>query len=339
MANTTGVQQTIPPIEAWSDILDQPRVQPIEHANPAVGLWSVETANSELSYLIRSFGPWRAGASFADECRVQAHLLKLGTPLAPPIVTDDGRLCVRDGDESYVLIARLPVEQLNIERSPNAESIAFKIGAAIGQLHLDLASYPWPVRSFEHDILKATFGDVYAKLPADVRARTIGRHYRHVESALSDLPPMQLIHGDCNSGNVLVHDGVVTGIIDLDHLPLGHRIYDLADYLGNRARAITAITASPAEREAQSTAFLATIHAYCAGYHHQNPLSEREWDALPSALMAAEIAGTSWSHLLLTELPERARPNECEQYEHGVRTLEWLTDNFDQLTEAISNSK
>lgn len=44
--------------------------------------------------------------------------------------------------------------------------------------------------------------------------------------ALAGLPE-QYIYGDCHGGNILVTAGDVSGFVDLDHLPLGARVYDL----------------------------------------------------------------------------------------------------------------
>ena len=66
-------------------------------------------------------------------------------------------------------------------------------------------------------------------LPGELRALVDPSRDR-LWSALTDLPT-QLIHGDCNVGNVLVYDGEVSGYLDLDHLPRGPRVRDLRDRL------------------------------------------------------------------------------------------------------------
>jgi Ser/Thr protein kinase RdoA (MazF antagonist) len=45
------------------------------------------------------------------------------------------------------------------------------------------------------------------------------------------LPVADLVHGDLNLGNVLVHNGGLTGIVDWDHLGVGSRALDLTSLL------------------------------------------------------------------------------------------------------------
>lgn len=52
--------------------------------------------------------------------------------------------------------------------------------------------------------------------------------------------PPTSIHGDFHRGNLPVHDGEVSGIVDPDHLPIGPRIYDLAYFLANQLALPTA---------------------------------------------------------------------------------------------------
>ena len=42
--------------------------------------------------------------------------------------------------------------------------------------------------------------------------------------------PEQHIHGDSHMGNILLGDAGVVGVIDLDLLPVGPRIYDLGGF-------------------------------------------------------------------------------------------------------------
>jgi Ser/Thr protein kinase RdoA (MazF antagonist) len=145
---------------------------------------------------------------------------------------------------------------------------------------------------------------------------------------------MQLIHGDCNSSNVLLSNGHVSGFIDFDHLPVGQRVYDLAYYLVHRLRELI----SSGDRGRRSTAFLSAVGRYAAGYHAANPLSEAERQAVAAAMLAAEISLTSWSHVLLTELPHRACATEADKYAQGVGALRWISQRLDDLTEVVAGA-
>jgi Ser/Thr protein kinase RdoA (MazF antagonist) len=141
------------------------------------------------------------------------------------------------------------------------------------------------------------------KLPSDVQL-LIRPHESKARAALAGLP-VQLIHGDCNNGNVLLNGGRVSGFIDFDHLPVGERIYDLAYYLVHVVR----------------RGGRASIREYVDGYDAANPLTPNERAAVPAAMLAAEVSLTSWSYVLLTELPDRARPGEATSYQEGVAVL------------------
>jgi Ser/Thr protein kinase RdoA (MazF antagonist) len=45
------------------------------------------------------------------------------------------------------------------------------------------------------------------------------------------LPVEDVVHGDLNLSNVLAHDGVITGVVDWDHVGLGSRALDVASLL------------------------------------------------------------------------------------------------------------
>jgi Ser/Thr protein kinase RdoA (MazF antagonist) len=312
------------PLEAWSSTLARAHVDQLEHSNPEVLLWSIKAADHR-QYVLRSAGPWRPGADLADEHRVLLHLSRNGVSVALPVRTDSGALFVTNCERTYVLAPRLATQAVNHESHPDAADICSRIGTALGDLHLALASYPSPVESYQHDLLVHAFEESYPKLPVDVRERSIDPHADEAKSVLRGLPT-QLIHGDCNSGNVLVSNGQVSGFIDFDHLPVGQRLYDLAYYLVHRRR----------ELVADDTSFLAAVASYVAGYHRSNPLSDAERAALPAAMLAAEISLTSWSHVLLTDLPHRAGPTESDKYARGITSLSWISSHFTQLTEAAS---
>jgi Ser/Thr protein kinase RdoA (MazF antagonist) len=312
-----------PPVAAWSGTVGGARVDPLAHANPDVQLWSVGD-----SYLLRASGPWRPGASLADEHRVLRHLHAAGLSVAVPVPTDDGALCVEHRDRAYVLAPRLAMDNEAPELLPDAGEVCSDIGSAIGGLHVALAQYPGRVKSYEHDLWQHAFEESYPKLPGDVRVPLIDPHVDVARTVLRDLPA-QLIHGDCNSGNVLLSNRQVSGFIDFDHLPVGQRIYDLTYYLVHRIRDLII---QSSEDDIRSTAFLGVLGSYVAGYHAANPLSEGEREALPAAMLAAQVSLTSWSHILLTELPHRAGPTEADKYARGVACLDWINQHFAELT-------
>ncbi|CEA08802.1 Phosphotransferase enzyme family protein [Arthrobacter saudimassiliensis] len=54
-------------------------------------------------------------------------------------------------------------------------------------------------------------------------------------AAASDAGPVVPVHGDFHPGNLLIRQGQVTGLLDLDAVGPGHRVDDLACFLGHAA--------------------------------------------------------------------------------------------------------
>ncbi|HEU5318243.1 MAG TPA: phosphotransferase [Chloroflexota bacterium] len=107
------------------------------------------------------------------------------------------------------------------------------VGAAIARLHRALASHPEGIVSW-HTVRPAQIRDralpAARDLLADAQLAALEAAFDgvldEVCAALAELPE-QYIHGDCHGGNILIAAGDVSRSIDLDHLPLGPRIYDL----------------------------------------------------------------------------------------------------------------
>lgn len=76
-------------------------------------------------------------------------------------------------------------------------------------------------------LLADTDEKVLPLLPADIAAAIRGRFERFLSG--NDLPhAMAIIHGDFGTGNILVDDGQVSGIIDFGGCAIGDPAYDLA---------------------------------------------------------------------------------------------------------------
>jgi Ser/Thr protein kinase RdoA (MazF antagonist) len=196
--------------------------------------------------------------------------------------------------------------------------LAHTIGAGIGRLDRMLAECPWHVTSFTDDPSPDSLGDGYAKLPAELRT-LVDPLRDQLWAALTDLPT-QLTHGDCNVGNILVHNGEVTGYIDLDHLPHGPRIRDLSYYL--HSRFVDHII------HGDPNAMAAVLRHYVAGYHSIHPLTEREQAAAVPLLLTALVGGAGWH--LHGWAPDPAG------YQRNLQTIEWIAPRYDQLLSAAA---
>jgi Ser/Thr protein kinase RdoA (MazF antagonist) len=193
----------------------------IEDAYSDRELWPV-TATDGQQYFLKRLGPWR-NLPLSSEYRVQMHLRSHGVPVAEYQVTRDSKLYAGPIEDSYVLMPRLP-EDDNTSRMPDEE---IGVGAAVARMHAILKVFPWITESYDEDIVVPLKGDLYLPLSLTI-------DYTSIKSELIDALeglPVQTIHGDLTPDNVLWHQGHLAGVIDLDHLPNGPRLWDISKYL------------------------------------------------------------------------------------------------------------
>lgn len=182
-----------------------------------------------------------------------------------------------------------------------------------------LAQCPWQVTSFTDDPARQILSEQYARLPEELRTLTSPLRAR-LYSTVVDLPT-QRTHGDCNVGNLLVHNDTVTGYIDLDHLPTGPRIYDLSNYLVTRLN-VHVDYGSP-------DAMIAVLAQYVAGYHETYPLSERELAAVVPLMLTIALAIADW-HL-------HGPVRNLGAYDRDQCLIEWVTPRYDALNNAATS--
>jgi Ser/Thr protein kinase RdoA (MazF antagonist) len=284
-------------------------------------LWRV-VGEDGREWVLKHLPEYPPGVGPVEEYRVLDYLQGAGLPVAKPVITDHGLIAWNadnlrtdptekqpTGKHAYVLIPLLPSDS-ELRESPE---LAYAIGAGIGRLDRALADCPWPVLSFTDDPAEQVLGQRYDRLPAELRALTTPLRDR-LRDAILDLPT-QRTHGDCNVGNVLVHDGAVTGYIDCDHLPTGPRTYDLGKYLVSRLGAHL--------DHGDPDAMVPALRHYLLGYHATYPVSERELAAVVPLMLTVAIGGADW-HL------HGWRPDPAG-HQRDLRLIEWLVPRYDQL--------
>ena len=224
------------------------------------------------------------------EYRTLLHLRASAVPIALPLVADDGRIFASLADDAaiYTLTPRLPAD--------DSESPLGPIGASLGRLHRALRTSPFEVPSWTIDLVPRTFDgavrDITSHLDAPIADELLAALEQRrplLLDALTDLPT-QRIHGDFHRGNVLVHEGEVSGIIDLDHLPIGPRIYDLAYFLANQLALPTA-----AELVDRTEQLLLAWRELVDGYQSINELTTKELTSLAPLTFAVQLQLIGWN--------------------------------------------
>ncbi|HEY8458239.1 MAG TPA: phosphotransferase [Actinopolymorphaceae bacterium] len=311
-------------LQAWRSVVGAARLEPMEKVHHPI--WRV-TGEDGRQWVLKRLPEWPPGVGPVEEYRVLCYLQARGLPVAVPVVTDDGLIAHNadnlgtephekrpTGPNAYALTPLLPNDP-ELRESPE---LARTIGRGIGRLDRMLSECPWHVTSFTDDPGPNILGDSYVNLPEELRT-LVDRLRSRLLAALTDLPT-QLTHGDCNVGNVLVHDGEVSGYIDLDHLPRGPRVRDLSYYLASRL--------SKQINGGDPGAMVAVLRHYVAGYHSVHPLTERELAAVVPLLLTALVGGADWC--LRGWVPDPAG------YQRNLRAIEWVTSRFDHLVEAAT---
>jgi len=218
-------------VEAWSGALGAPVISELAPGS----VWELAAATGDR-YVIKKLKAFDApdpARRFTDEARILTYLLQRGVPVAVPVLSDDGRVCVTDeAGVAHAVFLMLPRREADDPASN--PKLWQNVGAAVARMHVALAACPFGIDSWTvgPDTLPPIWRTVEQRLPADVVARLdalVRPRWDRMLEALS--APPQRIHGDVHGGNLLTVGHEVTGIIDCDHLPMGPRTYDLGYFL------------------------------------------------------------------------------------------------------------
>ncbi len=257
------------------------------HKGPVLAVTGESGARYVLKEVAKGQSLERRLERMAAEHRLLGYLAARGVPVPAPLAADDGRTYAREpenGTAVYTLHVILPNTGSRRPDSGDGRppvptweqpEVWANVGAAIGRLHTTLAAYPGEIVSWHMD------------LPARIRENALPSVRRHLRgedlraldavfdglvdevcAALADLPE-QHIHGDCHGGNILIADGEVSGFIDLDHLPLAPRVYDLFYLPPDRLKWRIDEPGAP-------EALLPLFPHLIAGYEREHALTPRE---------------------------------------------------------------
>ncbi len=252
---------------------------------------------------------------FTAEARIVTHLLQRGVPVAVPVLSNDGKAYTTDDDGApHAVFPMLPNGGANNDAGLDP-ALFQNVGAAIARLHFALADCPFGVESWEvgPDLLKAMWQTAEDRIPAagltELSAR-IRPRWDSIIQALSAVP--QRVHGDVHGGNILTDGQKVTGIIDIDHLPLAPRGYDLGYYMAFAVH--WWLDGNQPSRPVDESRHLLT------GYDAVSRLTRQENDDLPALVLAAALGLIDFF----------VREHDLVE-ESWLRTVHWIGDHFDAL--------
>lgn len=167
-------------------------------------------------------------AGLAQMARLTRWLDDRGMPVSAPIRALDGALQV-EVDAASMSLQR-EVKGHLLDTAVPAEVHA--AGAALARLHQALAAYPEPHGLMVGPAPALPLGerigawlDSRAGHVPDAARRVLGEL---IVSAPTDELPVQLVHGDFRSANVLCAAGEVVAVIDFEEARLDHRVVEVA---------------------------------------------------------------------------------------------------------------
>jgi len=175
----------------------------------------------------------------AGLARLTAWLGDQGLPVSAPVATPDGDLQVEVDGVSLGLQREVRGHLLDTTDADEVRAA----GAVLARLHVALAAYPDAARIPNLAVRSRTLADEVAgwleAAPDHVPAAARDALRRASAAAPQEPLPVQLVHGDVRSANVLCAGSEVAAVLDLDEARLDHRVVELARsavLLGTRFR-------------------------------------------------------------------------------------------------------
>lgn len=251
--------------------------------------WDIE--NSEFVQKTPSI--WEIGERFIlkkyeDQNKIDRNvkilqtLIALQIPVAPIIFTCDKKAYITISNNYYLLMEKLPGQHISNIKD---KGVGFKIGTAIGQLHIALRQCE-KILSFRDNSLltelegwvKENFAKSDWKLIKEYDYTNFLEQFRLFYAEL----PRQLIHRDFHLGNFLFLNGQFTGYIDFDLSQKNIRIFDLCYFLAG-------LFTEKVGEDLNDIEWLNFVKETVFGYETQIKISENEKLAFPLVMEGIEL--------------------------------------------------
>lgn len=216
--------------------------------------------------------------SIKNNICITNSLAESGLPVAEIIKTVDGSDYLQDGELYFVVTKRIKGSQLKCEDIFKNTDIAYQIGGNIAKLHNALKAFD------ESNYRKADIpGDVKSALPKVQDSVDLSNDFLEKFSSIFDKLPMQIIHRDINSSNMIFDEDEFKGFIDFDLTEVNVRIFDLC-YC-----ATAVLSECFNNHDIDKSKWIAIFDNLAKGYESITPLSEYEKQALPYMISFIQI--------------------------------------------------
>lgn len=203
-----------------------------------------------------------------EEYYLTSFLLENRNNVESPLLTRSHQPFIKEGQHFYSLYEALdgaPLHEYSVCSLINA-------GEYLSNLHLTLENY------FPHNEITCWNIEEHIRQWMDELGSTpVGRWGRGILSILDGWTilynqiPHQLVHSDCNPGNILIKEEVVTGIIDFERIRMAPRIADIGYFIAGMLKDMVKV-----DREVTFD----YINVFLRGYDQRGALADEEKEVL-----------------------------------------------------------
>ncbi len=242
------------------------------------------------------------------EHEVLRHLHRANIPVAVPVLDREGNSFVFHDGHLYTLSPYLETNNRWLDLDlQGLKRLNYNCGAAIARLHLALVTFP--KEKLERRTWRTVLPDVLLEecIPA-IKLCLSGQDRTDFDAIISDVAeemhatmirlPEQLIHRDCHHGNIIMDGEQVSGFVDCDHISLGPRVFDIADFI---VHMIKQDIADPKRTSDWFSLFPQVLE----GYQEESALLEVEKGALYVVMLGVLLMFVDW--FFKVGNPEKAR--------------------------------
>lgn len=241
-----------------------------------------------------------------------------GVPVAVPMLTRTGEVCLHQGDAVFTLSPYLPGIAVSDHFAGRAEERARQYGIALAQLHLGLRECETIARPTEMDLVRDVnwARRMIAETSCDDQTESVAvlmEVMASLESIRGSLP-IQLIHRDAHAANLLYLDNKVTGWLDFDLAVRGPRLFDIC-------YCATSLLMNGIDDPGKRLRWVELLRSIVNGYIAVSELCTAERAALFHLLLSIEAIFAGYYASL----------NDAKQTGRNIQAMLWIHKNRDLL--------